>query len=114
MCVFVCILYCGLGFSCVIHDIINSLVFSTQITSSQSATLLVGARLPRSFNFEGTINQVVFFESILTPEFIQQIQQEFPGLVNPLGSCRPYLQNTQVCPTPRTAPSTLCVSSIEK
>jgi Notch-like protein len=88
--------------------------FTYGVTSSNTASLFIGARLPRYFRFVGTIYQVVFFQEIVSQSFALQLHQQFFSLVTPSGICTLYLQVGAACPPPTTANSTLCQSPMNR
>ena len=82
--------------------------FSEQVSASNPASLFVGARLMRHYRFIGEIWNIIFFNEVITPEFVSQLQMDYPMLLEPVGSCVPYLTLGTTCPTLSTEPSLLC------
>ena len=56
----------------------------------------------------------MFFSSVLTQAYVQQLEDEFDSIFDPSGNCVPYKSLDSVCPQPTEAPSTLCTSSTDR
>jgi len=82
-----------------------------QVSASNPASLFVGARLMRHYRFIGEIWNVIFFSEVIMPQFVSQLEMDYPMLLEPIGDCAPYLTMGATCPTPSTQPSLLCSST---
>ncbi len=56
----------------------------------------------------------MFFSSVLSPTFLQKLENEFDSVFDPSGSCVSYMDIDSACPEPMEAPSTLCTSSKDR
>ncbi len=81
-----------------------------QITAANPPTVLVGARLPRSYRFTGTIYNVVIFSSLVNSNFVTQLMTDYRGDALTTGECVNYLARNAACPPPTQAPSLYCAT----
>ena len=88
----------------------KTLTFFPQISESNPAVLFVGGRLIRNFRFVGEINTVIVFNSVLSSFDVNNLNNDYSELLNPMGDCVPYLARGAICPTPSVASSLLCQS----
>ena len=85
-----------------------------QISASKPGTLVVGARLPRAFRFDGEIVQIIFFNSVISAPFVNTLINDSALWKTPKGQCVAYKEEGDTCPTPVAAPSLLCQSSKDR
>ena len=53
---------------------------------------------------------VVIFNSLVSGNFVAELQRDYPQVSDPVGQCVSYLNRDQNCPTPAVADSLLCQS----